>query len=200
MSKENDTYHHGHLSAALLEAAIEMIADSGVDKMTMRALSKRVGVSRAAPYRHFANKSALLAAVAEEGFRSMLQWLQPEGDNTDRDALASFQAMGVAYVSFALSNPTHYRLMFGREFVDRSAYPMLQEAAEALFALLLGMIERCQQAGQMRLEEPHLLAQVVWANVHGLSLLLLDSQLNPETDPDIIASLATRLLVEGLAL
>lgn len=108
--------------------------------------------------------------------------------------------MGVAYVHFAVTNPAHYRLMFSREFGDRGGYPALQEAAEALFDVLLGGIKRCQEAGQMRLEEPRVLAHVVWANVHGLSQLLLDSQLHPEPNPETIARRATRLLVEGLAL
>src|SRR5436190_23232908 len=100
-------YHHGDLRRALLEEAVRTIRDDGTQALTLRAVGARLGVSRTALYRHFADKSALLNAVSEEGFRRLGDALERAWEGGGRD-VHGFRAMGRTYVSFALDNPEHY--------------------------------------------------------------------------------------------
>ena len=118
-TKPNRPYHHGNLRRALLDEALATIRAEGVDGLTLREIGARVGVSRTALYRHFADKRALLAAVATEGFRTLRQQLITAWEDGGRGR-AAFDSMGVAYVRFAVANPAHYRVMFGG-FVDPKA-------------------------------------------------------------------------------
>ena len=117
--KRANRYHHGDLSRALLQEALRTIEKGGVAALTMRAVGTKLGVSRTALYRHFADKSALLAAVATEGFRTLrLQtqdaWKRHGGGHE------GMEAMGEAYVQFAVAHPSHYRVMFGGYVRDAS--------------------------------------------------------------------------------
>jgi AcrR family transcriptional regulator len=164
----------------------------------MRALAQRTGVSHTAPYRHFADKSALLAAVAEKGFNLLLQRLHEVEQGEDDNYLAVFQEMGVAYVLFAVEHPTHYQLMFSGDNTWKEMYPAFQAAGNAVFDLLMGSIERCQRQNLIKPGDPRDLAHVVWALVHGLSTLLINQQLTQLTDVRPMAALATQTLAEGL--
>ena len=194
--KKSDSYHHGDLRQALLEASIDMIANEGLESLTLRALSRRIGVSRTAPYRHFADKSALLAAVAEEGFKLLYEALESAGDDTD--ALRHLKATGIAYVNFAIDNPTHYRLMFDGGSVDISAFPELVSAAQTVFDYLLAMIERGQDKGVIKAGESRPYAYVVWSGVHGLSSLLIDNQVMPPMDMEVLINLTTQAIIDGI--
>src|SRR5687768_16247099 len=116
VGKSRRSYHHGNLRRALLDEALATIRADGVDGVTLRDIGARLGVSRTALYRHFADKRALLAAVATEGFRRLREQLVTAWEKDGRGD-AAFRAMGVAYVRFAVDNPSHYRVMFGG-FVD----------------------------------------------------------------------------------
>src|SRR5262249_55663078 len=110
--KPRDRYHHGDLRRALLAEAVRTIREDGVDALTVRAAGQRLGVSRTALYRHFADKSALLAGVAREGFQKFTQALAGAWRRRGR-GWDGFEEMGRAYVRFAVENPAHYRIMFG---------------------------------------------------------------------------------------
>src|SRR5262245_11555158 len=114
--KPANRYHHGDLCRALLEEALQMIQAQGVEQVTLRTIGARLGVSRTALYRHFADKQALLAAVGREGFRTLRLALQGAWDGRGHGR-AGFDAMAAAYVTFAVTHPAHYRVMFGR-FLD----------------------------------------------------------------------------------
>ncbi len=109
MRKPPSRYHHGDLRRALLEEAVGTIARDGVERLTLRDVGARLGVSRTALYRHFANKSALLAAVARDGFDWFRQDLL-DGWSNGEGTRRGFELMGVAYVRFAVANPSHYRV------------------------------------------------------------------------------------------
>jgi AcrR family transcriptional regulator len=171
-------YHHGNLRQALVKAALELVRTEGAEGLTLRAAARRAGVSQAAPYRHFADKDALLAAVAEEGFRAMVAAMGAALAAAGDEPLARFRALGQAYVGFARGHRSHLRVMFGREVADRAAYPGLQEAAGAAFRLLVDAIADCQRAGLVRAGDPEELAVSAWSMVHGFSALLVDGQLD----------------------
>ena len=170
-------YHHGDLRRALLEEAVRTIRADGAAALTLRAVGARLGVSRTALYRHFADKSALLNAVAEEGFRHL-------GDALERvwatagGGVPGFDGMGRAYVRFAIDNPSHYRVMFGiwnsREHLD----PALRAAGTRAFQLLVDAVASLQRAGVARREESAVaVARYVWAVVHGVAMLGIDGRL-----------------------
>nr|NQU92530.1 TetR/AcrR family transcriptional regulator [Bacteroidota bacterium] len=108
-------YQFGDLRFRLLKTASEIISKEGLKKLTMRALSNQVGVSRTAPYRHFENKDALLLAIAEEGFNELTIRYQKINRDKSLDSLSRLQNIGLAYVEFAIKNPGAFRLMFGQE-------------------------------------------------------------------------------------
>lgn len=178
--KPRRPYHHGNLRRALLDQALATIRDEGVGALTLRAIGARVGVSRTALYRHFADKRALLTAVATEGFRTLRERLVSAWEMGGRGE-AAFSAMGVAYVRFAVDNPAHYRVMFGG-FVDSPARdPELAAEAHGAFQALVNALAVLQRDGTVRGDDTVLMARYVWALVHGIAMLGIDVQL-PEPD------------------
>jgi len=105
-------YHHGDLRHALLDEALRTIQTRGVEHLTLRTVGERLGVSRSALYRHFADKQALLATVGKEGFRKLGQVVAHAWERNGRGRIG-FAAMVRAYVQFAVAHPSHYRVMFG---------------------------------------------------------------------------------------
>jgi AcrR family transcriptional regulator len=172
------SYHHGNLRRALLDAALSLVEREGAEALTLRAAARRAGVSQAAPYRHFRDKDALLAAVAEEGFRAMTEAMSRATVPHEGDPLACFRARGMAYIQFATSHPAQFKVMFGRVAADRFKHPGLMDAAQEAFRLLVAAIRDCQQAGVVRGGDPEELALCAWSATHGLSALAVEGQLS----------------------
>jgi AcrR family transcriptional regulator len=171
--KPRDRYHHGDLRRALLDEAVRTIQHDGVEALTLRTIGLRLGVSRTALYRHFADKRALLSAVATEGFRLLTASLtEAWGSGGTR----GFSAMGVAYVRFAMDNPSHYRVMFGGSVDDGPRDEDLQRESTGAFQALVDAIIALQKEGAFRKDDPLRLAQFIWAAVHGVSMLIIDGQ------------------------
>jgi AcrR family transcriptional regulator len=180
-------YHHGNLRRGLLDQALATIRTEGVEAVTLRDIGTRLGVSRSALYRHFADKRALLAAVAAEGFFGLRRELLAawEAGGTGR---AGFEAMGLAYVTFAVTNPSHYRVMFGG-FVDANACdPELAKEATGAFQALVEALATLQRDGLVRGDDTATMARFVWAVVHGVAMLGIDDQL---PQPDGVRELMT---------
>jgi len=200
-SPSETSYHHKDLRQSLIRAALELIAQKqDASTLSLREVARRVGVSNAAPYRHFADKNVLLAAVAEEGFHILTRCLNSSIEKASEDPLEQLQASGIAYVKFAISHPSHYRVMFSAFKADNLCYPPLNAAGEEAFAVLMDAIANGQQAGKIKAGETQQLAWVTWSLVHGLAMLLIDHQL-PITDEQAIVSvaeLATQSLIDGM--
>ncbi len=169
-------YHHGNLRRALLDEALATIRAEGVNGLTLRQIGARLGVSRTALYRHFADKRALLTAVASEGFGTLRRQLVTAWEEGGRGQ-AAFQAMGVAYVRFAVANPSHYRVMFGG-FVDpEERDPELAAEAGGAFQALVDALAALQREAVVRGDNTVLMARFVWSIVHGVAMLGIDGQL-----------------------
>jgi AcrR family transcriptional regulator len=196
--KRRNAYHHGNLRQALVEQAVQTIQRHGVEALTLRAVAASLRVSRTALYRHFADKRALLAAVATQGFRTFRMALLA-GWDAGGGGQPGFDAMGLAYVRFALANSSYYRVMFGG-FVDHSDRDseLVQEAAAAFQVLVDAIVEQ-QRAGLIRPDAPELLARYIWATVHGVAMLAIDGQLPPEQPAEELAALAMAGLRTGIA-
>lgn len=157
-------YHHGDLRAAILGAASELLEKEGIAALSVREAARRAGVSHAAPYRHFRDRDALLAALAADGFARLAEALERAGP-------AGVQARGEAYVRFALAYPQRYRLMFGGLSRAQADAELAAQAARAYRKLL----EAFAFVGDER--RIAVIACAAWALVHGLSHLLLDGHL-----------------------
>src|SRR6267378_2085941 len=183
------TYHHGDLRAALVRAAIELLEDSGETELSLRAVARRVGVSPAAPYRHYADREALVSAVAAVGYRELAQQLAAAHPSpSSPEQLAS---VAIAYVQFALERPALFRIMFG-EPCDRDSDERV--AATAVVSLYVrGIVERTFPQA-----DSEALATAVWALVHGLAFLHLDGKLDAAT-PTVVAERITAAIHALLA-
>ena len=192
-------YHHGNLRRALLDAALHILESKGLSALTLRAAARAAGVSEAAPYRHFPDKEALLAAVAEEGFRALSAAMRDARGKAGDDLASRFRATGMTYVRFAVEQPGRFRLMFGREVAARGTHGPLRQAAEETFGMLVAGIEEGQRAGLIRGGDPLELSMAAWSMVHGLSALLLDGQLSAGPyDLETVAVGVLRYLFLGL--
>jgi AcrR family transcriptional regulator len=196
--KPRRPYHHGNLRRALLDEALATIRADGIDGLTLREIGARVGVSRTALYRHFADKRALLTAVATEGFRTLRQQLVAAWEEGGRNR-AAFDAMGRIYVRFAVANPSHYRVMFGG-FVDPQACDaeLAAEAAGA-FQALVDALASLQRDRIVRGDDTATMARFVWAVVHGVATLGIDGQLREPGGIDELVPYALERLRTGVA-
>jgi AcrR family transcriptional regulator len=144
-----DTYHHGDLRNALVKAAVELVEGSSPEELTLREVSRRVGVNHRAAYRHFKDKTALLAAVAEDGYRELLAAM--EGSLTALPSKAKsadrLMALAVAYVTFAIDQPARYRIMFGRRLNEDGRFNELEDLVARAYGLLAGELRAGQAAG-----------------------------------------------------
>src|SRR6185503_13482792 len=137
------------LRDTLVDAAVALIARKGPQGFSLREVARRARVSEAAPYWHFPNKQALLAAVAEQGFTALADAMEAVRARV-KDPRRRLPELGVAYVKFALAHPSHLRIMFGAEVGDKSAHPALEVAGDRAFGLLVGTIAEAQRGGHVR--------------------------------------------------
>jgi AcrR family transcriptional regulator len=169
MSASKTTYHHGDLRAALLDAAMEVLEQDGATALSLRAVARRAGVSPAAPYRHYADREALVSAVAAVGYLDLAERLgaaHPAPSTAEQLA-----DVAVAYVRFAIERPALFRIMFS-EPCDRDN----DERVAATAAVTLYLREIVARAFPD--SDPEALAPAIWALVHGLAFLHLDGKLD----------------------
>ncbi len=176
MDRKNKN-QYGDLRLRLLKTASEIISKEGLKKLTMRALSNQVGVSRTALYRHFENKDALLLAIAEEGFNELTIWYQKINRDKSIDSLSRLQNIGLAYIEFAIKNPGAFRLMFGQEITQQQRPAKLCSDAKETFNEYLIAVKAFQDEKNITLGDYSILANYSWAAVHGLAILLIDGQI-----------------------
>lgn len=182
-----DEYHHGNLRAAILDRALAIIADDGVDALSLRSVAAELGVSHAAPRHHFPNRRALLTAIAAFGYAEL-------GGRTAaiRDAGGAFLEVGIAYVQFAIENPAAFSVMFDPTLYD-STDPELAQASARTLALL-------RETAATHHPDAEATALAGWSLVHGFAALALSGALakanfaGPDTDVLALAERAASLL------
>jgi AcrR family transcriptional regulator len=173
--KNPDTYHHGDLRAALVEAVRHLVEEKGPDRFSVSDACRIAGVSTAAPYRHFADKEEMLLAVALEGIRRQRAGMEAATTDQPTGADETIARLGDAYVAFALREPAVFRLIFGLTRTHSDHAGMIGEGMQT-FGVLLNQIAH-------RIGRPPESAEVtarslpLWTFVHGLSFLLIDDKL-----------------------
>jgi AcrR family transcriptional regulator len=176
-----DTYHHGNLRAACVEAGIRLVEEAGPDAVTIRGVARIAGVSHTAPLHHFRDREDLLDAVADRGFDLLVERLDaslaPGATPT-----AALRAYGRAYVDHAVTHRGLFALMFR---------PAAEMQGEASYRRLIGLCAASQAAGELPGIDPYRLALVLWSSVHGLAALYATSNLGSghvtgqPTDPGV---------------
>ncbi len=202
------SYHHGNLRQALLEAARALAAENTIDSITLREVARRAGVSHAAPYHHFADKRALLRALALDAFKELHHILNTilkstlQADPTTHPT-ATLSAIGLAYLQFALSHPTEFRFMFRKTLCEPQGTPdELTEVANQTLEMLIQTLRSLQEAGAVVAGDPHEYALVVLSALHGMAHLLIEAPIAPEPlSPSYLEGLArgiSHTLLHGL--
>lgn len=171
------TYHHGDLKNALIRAGIEILEREGAGGLSLRKVASRAGVSHSAPYAHFADKQALIAAISTEGYRMILERIEaaaaPHGEDPQRQLLE----VAWAYLQFALDDPAHFRISLSGAVEREKDYPALVQASQEGFTTILRIVEACQRDGLLEGTPVEAAAVSVWSLVHGLASLLLEGQI-----------------------
>jgi AcrR family transcriptional regulator len=190
------SYHHGNLRAALLERAEETLRTGGAGRLSLRELARDIGVSHAAPRRHFPDKQALLDALAEDGFERLGRELREAMDAAGEQCEPRLLAFGRAYVTFATRHSALLELMFAGKHREGAA-PGLRDAADRAFEAPRVLLAEGQAAGDVVAGDPDELTVATWATVQGLATLFAGGML-PEEELDATVAAAVERLVLGL--
>lgn len=171
------SYHHGDLKNALIKAGIEILAQEGVGELSLRKVAQKAGVSHTAPYAHFTDKQALIAAISTEGFRLLHGQVAAATHMYADDPARQLMETAWTYVQFALHDPDQFKIMFSSVLEKEKEYPDFVAMSQSNFQQVVVVILACQQAGILRAGPPELMTVTVWGAVHGLIALLLEGQI-----------------------
>ncbi|WP_299183783.1 TetR/AcrR family transcriptional regulator [uncultured Neptuniibacter sp.] len=198
MNISKKPYHHGDLRESLLHSATDLIAEGGVDNLSIRKLADRVGVSRTAPYHHFKDKNELLCAIAEQGFSKQDQLVQSFTEQqSGQSPSEQFEQYVLTYIRFANEEKETYDLMYGRE-IWKSGQPTerLQSISKQCFRNWLHWVEKLQQDNVFDPGQPSLrVAQSSWAALHGLCRLFNDGIYIDREDIEDIALNTVQMMI-----
>lgn len=187
--RTREAYHHGNLREALVNAGLELTREGGADALVLRDVTRRVGVSPNAAYRHFTDRDALRAAVRDgihAGIAQRMRSLEPEHPSPAGAARARLRAVGLGYVSFALDEPGWFDVAFASPGalpaeVDRTNPP-------AAFAALSGALDGLVASGDLSPEARVDAEWPCWSAVHGLALLALRGPLRSRSRAEILTA------------
>lgn len=175
MTKTN--YHHGDLKNALIQAGWEILARDGVGGLSLRKVAQQAGVSHAAPYAHFADKQALIAAISTDGFHRLYESLSEVAEKHSSQPREQFIETAWAYLQFAQAEPDRFKVMFSGILKKEKDYPEFVETSQKNLALMVAIVAASQSAGILRPGPAEATAVSVWSLVHGFTLLLLEGQI-----------------------
>jgi AcrR family transcriptional regulator len=186
------TYHHGDLKNALIKAGVEILAKDGVSGLSLRKVASRAGVSHAAPYSHFADKQALIAAISTEGFRQLYERVDMMAEKYKTTPSKQLIEVAWTYVQFALDDPDRFKVMFSGILEKEKEYPEFVAESQRNFQLVKMIVEANQSAGVLRSGPSDLVAMSAWGIVHGFIMLLLEGQISHT----VLEQMSLRELVE----
>jgi AcrR family transcriptional regulator len=172
------TYHHGDLKNALIQAGINILARDGVAGLSLRRVAGKAGVSHAAPYAHFTDKQALIAAISTEGYRMIHERIEAAIAEFEGDPSRQLLEAAWAYVDFALTDPAHFKITLSGVIEKEKEHPAFVEMSQKSFKAVVTIVEACQAQGVLAAGPSDLAAVSVWSLVHGLASLVLEGQVS----------------------
>jgi AcrR family transcriptional regulator len=185
-------YHHGNLRIALLAAAERTLRERGAHELSLRELARDVGVSHAAPRRHFPDRQALLDALAEAGFARMGSELRVAFDGAGEGFEERMRIVAAAYIRFATEDAALLELMFtGKEHEQTG---VLHAAAERAFTVLLELIAQGQREGALEEGDPERVGLVLFATMQGIAALVTGGIVAPTQIDELVADAIERFL------
>lgn len=192
-SADPRAYHHGDLRRALLDATKAIVEDTGPELFTLREAARRAGVNHRAAYRHFEDKSELLAAVAEEGYTGLEARVRERlFAVSEDDTYARLVMLARSYVEFASENRGTYRVMAGPRLNGEGRFPGLEAAIGKNLKLVRAEIQRGMDLGNVPGKSSFDATLALWASVHGLSTLVIYRRV--QVRPELVGSFTERLL------
>lgn len=171
-------YHHGDLKNALIAAGADILAKDGVSGLSLRKVAQQAGVSHAAPYAHFADKQALIAAISTDGYRRLYEALVATTQQYADDPARQLVEGAWAYVQFAVNDTDYFKIMLSGAIEKEKDYPAFVEISQRSFALLVQIVEACQQAKILKRDPSDLIAVGAWSLIHGFVSLFLEDQIS----------------------
>lgn len=178
LKKNKSSYRHGNLREAILTTSLQVIEEVGVTGLSIREVAKKAGVTHQAPYRHFSDKEALLAALAQDGFEKMHQHIT-QLMAKEIKPFEKLLTLGLGYFSWASEHPDHFRLMFSQNIPEYETSEGLKIAADKILGLVLKVVRENQEAKIIKIEDTRSVARQLWAAIHGTTLLFIDRQFKP---------------------
>lgn len=174
-----ESYHHGNLREALLESALLLLQETGLETLTLREVARRAGVSPGAPYHHFKDKAELIQALAQRSLGA-LDRLSQQAIETKETPTEKLHALGLAYIRYATGHTAEFRLMFRLEIASPLEFP--DPTTAPVFRVLLSVIAESGESEKVQTTT----AIAAWSLVHGLAVLLIDGPLRTLAKNDAV--------------
>jgi AcrR family transcriptional regulator len=187
-------YHHGNLRTALLDQAQQTVRERGVEQLSLRDLARQIGVSHGAPRRHFADRQALLDALAQAGFERLGSELRAAVEAAGDGFEERLRATAAAYVQFATEDADLLELMFAGKHRDPTG--ALADAANRAFAVMLDLIVQGQANGALQPGDPERVGLVLFATIQGIAALVTAGLVQPDQVTGLVAD-ATAYFLRG---
>lgn len=190
----DNSYHHGDLRRALLEATLEIIDRDGLEAVSLRSVARQLGVSEAAPYHHFANKKDLLALLAADSYRAFGERLTRAMGSAGLDRFERMRVLIRTYIEYGLENRGRYRLMFGEHMLGLGDYMRAEgyDLGPSTRQMLKEVVTDCVGHDQ----DAETVENVLWALSHGITTLINESEIQFESPTEDIR----RLIETGIAI
>jgi AcrR family transcriptional regulator len=197
-------YHHGDLRRVLIDAALELVGKGGAEAVSVREAARRAGVSPGAPFRHFPSRDALLQAVAEEAQRRFLAEIEAAlAEAPANDPLARFRCLGLAYLRWAMRNPTHFEVISSRRLFDHDNSAGISHNNAELIELTERTLGEAFAAGQLRSDDLKAVQIAGRALVYGFARMNIDGHFPrwgvDGADAERTAEQILDLFIEGIA-
>ncbi|NHF72892.1 TetR/AcrR family transcriptional regulator [Paracoccus xiamenensis] len=188
MPAEQRPYHHGNLVPALIETTIQLVEEIGVEKVTVREVAKRAGVSPGAPFRHFRSKSALLTAVAEQAVERLYDAVTAAQDPAlENDPLGQLERIGQGYLAWVRTYPTHFQIVSDRKLIDFHTSEISTALNARIRIRMVDLLTRARDNGQLAPgQDIETIILDSRAMVYGLSRMYTDGHFRdwqPDGDP-----------------
>ena len=177
---KSKTYHHGNLKEVLISSSLKILSEKGMEGLSLRNVARKVGVSHTAPYNHFSNKQALLAAISTVGHEQLYQTLLDSFKKCQHSSSNIILEIAWSYLQFALDDPGKFKLMFSGALEEERDHPAYIEISRKNLSLFEEIIVYCQNKGQITEGKVMNIATRLWSVVHGFTHLVLEDQFPKE--------------------